>query len=276
MDKLNKYYSQNGEDYILCNFFNFKQNGYFIDVGAFDGVHLSNSYCFEQLGWKGICIEPQSLYHKHCKDSRPLTTCIHAACVDNDNIKELTIDTDSTGLFSGVNLSTEQKNINEHYSTIKKEIITTKEEVVPATTLDALLKKHLPNKDKIDFISIDVEGFEINVLKGLDLSKYAPRILLIETNTQEEQTDISSYLEQHGYMFARKVGPNSFFVKSQKDINKLNNIEITCNIEKQMHPLGREFTQQAYLDGKIIYKEKNGASMLNNYESLEKLIRKKR
>ncbi len=65
MEKRNeiyRYYSQYGEDFILWNFFDYKEHGFFIDVGAFDGKHLSNTLSFEEHGWKGICIEPVSEY----------------------------------------------------------------------------------------------------------------------------------------------------------------------------------------------------------------------
>ena len=256
----------------MCEFFDFKQDGYFIDIGAFDGVHLSNSNCFEQLGWKGICVEPQSFYYQFCKDNRPQSTCIHAACNDNKDIKELSISIDSTGLFSGVELNTDKKNIIDHYSTINMEITKSMEETVPAVTLNTLIEKHVPGKVEIDFLSIDVEGFEKNVLKGLDLSRFKPRILLIETITDDEKSVISDYLIQYGYIFARKVGSNSFYVHRHKDIVKINSIEVTCIIEKQMHPLGREYTQQIYLDGKIIYKGSNGRAILKGSENTEKLL----
>ena len=72
MEKRNeiyRYYSQYGEDFILWNFFDYKEHGFFIDVGAFDGKHLSNTLSFEEHGWKGICIEPVSEYFKLCKKS---------------------------------------------------------------------------------------------------------------------------------------------------------------------------------------------------------------
>jgi FkbM family methyltransferase len=272
VDKLHRYFAQNGEDYILCTFFSFKEDGYFVDVGAFDGIHLSNSYCFELLGWRGVCVEPQKIYYELCCSNRPLSVCIHAACADSDAINEITISTDITGLFSGVNLDNEQKNIHEHYRAIGQSLADTKKEVVPATTLNALLTKHLPSEPVVDFISIDVEGFEKNVLEGLDLSKFAPRILLVETSTDEDLSTISEYLAQHGYTFARRVGPNSYFTTNQKDTETINNIELTCVVEKQIHPLGRNFTQQTFLDGKVIFKGKNGNSMLLNYEPLEKKV----
>ena len=275
MDKIYRYYSQNGEDYLLCKFFEFKTEGYFVDVGAFDGVHLSNSYCFELLGWQGVCVEPQHFYQKLCAKNRPASKCIHAACVHDDNISELTIQTDITGLFSGAELDNSQKNISDHYNTISKELAQPKTETVPATTLNAILGKHLPDESEIDFISIDVEGFEKNVLNGLDLDRYAPRILLIETSTDTDQATITEYLNPHGYKFARRVGPNSYYARNNDDIEKLNEIEITCVLEKQIHPLGADFSQQIFLDGKIIFNEMNGNSMLKNYGALETLLQQR-
>jgi hypothetical protein len=77
----NSFYSQNGEDYLLSQFFNLKNDGFFIDIGAFDGIHLSNSYTFEKKGWRGICVEANPKYFEICKENRPKSICLNLACV---------------------------------------------------------------------------------------------------------------------------------------------------------------------------------------------------
>lgn len=266
MDKIIRYYAQNGEDYILTQFFKNKKEGFFVDVGAFDGVHLSNSYCFEQLGWEGICVEPNSYYHDKCKEVRRQTECFNVACVDTDHTGEIEMEFDPTGLFSSAVFDKSQNNIKDHYGTIGLEINNIQTVSVKAMTLNDILDKSSYKDKQIDFLSIDVEGLEINVLNGFDLNKYLPTVLLIETSTDKDQTTITEYLKVYDYIFARRVGANSFFVKNENDIERINNIELTCVLEKQMHSLGTKFTQKEYLEGKIIYKGKNGNSLLVNSE----------
>jgi FkbM family methyltransferase len=261
LDSIFRYYSQNGEDYILWNFFDHKLDGFFIDVGAFDGIHLSNSYSFEQKGWKGICVEPHPFFFKICKENRKQSVCVNAACVANDETDNIVIESDITGLFASVQYNPDLKNIKDHYGTLNKTIQESKKFVVQAQTLNKIIKKYY-NDISIDFISIDVEGLELSVLEGLDLRKYSPKLFLIETNSDEDQENTTEFLSSYGYLFARRVNSNSFFAKSNADINKIRDIEITCVLEKQMHPLGSAFSQQEYLNGKILYKGENGNSLL--------------
>lgn len=260
-----RYYGQYGEDYILWNFFDYKENGFFIDVGAFDGIHLSNSYSFEQQGWKGICIEPVPFYFNLCKKNRPNSICIDAACTSIDNLNELEIETDETGLFSSTTLLKDAESIKGHYSLIQREILTKKIKVT-GTTLNTILSNNFnPELAAIDFISIDVEGSELDVLKGFDLIKFSPHVILIETNTPESTALIGEYLSGYGYLFARKEHSNSYFVKSQTDVEKINSIELTCTIEKQIHPLGVNYTIKEYYNGIFFWKGKNSANQLKEY-----------
>jgi len=57
-----EFYSQNGEDFLLWSLFKGRKSGFYIDIGAFDGIHLSNSYYFEKNGWDGVCVEAHPEY----------------------------------------------------------------------------------------------------------------------------------------------------------------------------------------------------------------------
>ncbi|PKP29577.1 MAG: hypothetical protein CVU00_14935 [Bacteroidetes bacterium HGW-Bacteroidetes-17] len=261
--KLYRYYSQYGEDFILWNFFEYKENGFFIDIGAFDGIHLSNSYTFEEQGWKGICVEPVSKYFELCKKNRPKSICINAACISSGELKEIELEVDDTGLFSSLHIDKTAKNVSGHFDSLKR-TISIKKEKVKAVTLNSVLQNLNNDPNEIDFISIDVEGAEIEVLKGFDLDKYIPRIIVIETNTLEDKEHIKNYLSQFGYLFAREVRANSYFVKNESDLNKVNSIDITCTIEKQLHPLGEDYTINDYKTGIFYYKGEKGHILLKS------------
>ncbi|MFT7265795.1 MAG: FkbM family methyltransferase, partial [Halioglobus sp.] len=249
---IHRFYAQNGEDYLLAKFFDFTQVGFYVDVGAFDGVHLSNSFCFEQMGWQGICVEPQKFYFDACVKNRPGSICVQAACVGNENKKEITLEIDETGLFSSTSLDLSQSNITGHYGQLDRDVSALGEEIVSASTLNSILKSNISDQCSISFLSIDVEGMEKEVLQGLDLKKYSPKVLVIETNTKEIQMEMTDYLLEYDFQFARQVGANSFYAKSEEDCLHLSTIEITCVIEKQIHPKGLEYTQSTYLHGRTL------------------------
>ena len=125
-------------------------------------------------------------------------------------------------------------------------------DIVP---LDSILKQHHLD-GPMDFISIDVEGAELDVLKGFDIDRYKPRVVVIETNNELSEKEINNYLRSKGYTLARKTRANSFYVATESDVEKFNGVELNCIIEKQMHPLGAEYTIPSYLEGLVLYKGK--------------------
>lgn len=256
-----RYFSQHGEDYFLWKFFDYKENGFFIEVGAFDGIHLSNSYSFELEGWTGICIEPGQ-YFEACKKNRPNSICINAACVGSNEIKEVTFYEEELGLLSSVEMSSEKKeDIIKRYDNRKLEFSGFRERKIKAQTLNNILEKY--NITKIDFITIDVEGAEIEVLKGFDLKKHKPKVVILEANDEEHKKELIDYMTvQSGYIFVREVSVNLVFLSNKNDFNKMKDIEISCTIEKQVHPLGLKHTITDYLYGLKYFNNNNITTVL--------------
>lgn len=247
------FFSQNGEDFLLWNFFGKKTNGFYVDVGAFDGIHLSNSLSFEQKGWSGICIEPHPAYFRLCKHSRNRAICINAACVDNDSEDTVEFFSEELGLLSGTccdreeDVKTRYKNrglMFKGFNKIK----------VPAVTLNNTLVKYLPPGTEIDFISIDVEGTELEVLRGLDINMFRPRVIILEANSEKTKASIDDHLVKlNGYVEARCLGVNIFYVKNPKDADKLQSISVNCKIERNLHPMGEKYTLKPFIKGKVIH-----------------------
>jgi FkbM family methyltransferase len=274
VNEIFRFYSQYGEDFLLWEFFDYKKTGFFIDVGAFDGIHLSNTYSFELKGWEGICVEPQPSFFDLCKVNRLGSLCINAACTGREDIPDINFEADTLGLFSSIKLDKNAPNIVGHYGLLGLKEIEHNNITVKALTLNSILLENLKNNLEIDFVSIDVEGFEIDVLRGFDLIIYRPRILLIETNTENVKKEINSYLDEFGYRFARQVGVNSFYVCNDDDLRKLRGISLNCVIEKQTHPRGIKYTIEEFANGKVIREGKNLDDIikenerLKNYENL--------
>lgn len=247
-----KYYSQFGEDYLLWEFFEHKLEGFFVDIGAFDGVHLSNSYSFELQGWNGICVEPHPVYFDYCRNSRPNSYCVNAACVGDETKQHVEFLSEEMGLLSGIGFNREA-DVRQRYAKRGLNFEGFKKVEIPAVTIDNLLAAYLPESVAIDFISIDVEGTETDVLDGLDLNLYQPRVLIIETNTPDFKQVIDRYLSQAGgYMCARSLAVNTFYVRDPADIEQMNRIRVKCRIEPQQHPLGKAYTIPVFMNGKEI------------------------
>lgn len=172
-------------DIKLDKIFKFKKYGFYIEIGANDGLTQSNTAYFEkEMGWKGILIEPCKKMYDLCVINRPNSICINCACVSNDyNEQYINGDFISGSLMASVNSDRVEKN-KEKLCSVKAETLT--------TILDN-------NKiDSIDFISIDTEGYEYNILKGINLNKYRPKYMLIEIY-KKDYNNILNYLKKYNY-----------------------------------------------------------------------------
>jgi len=247
-----RYYGQHGEDFLLWNLFRHKKAGFYVDVGAFDGIHLSNTLSFEQQGWSGICIEPHPSYFQLCKRSRPGALCLNAACVATEDLAVTEFYAEELGLLSGLR-SDQEKDVALRYQRRGLKFRGFEQLEVPALTLNSILEKYGPSHGYIDFISIDVEGTEPDVLHGLDLEKYEVRVLVIEANTEEICKALDSYMiAKNDYIKARNSGPNFFYVKYSADAEILKKVVVDCYIERTLHPLGERYTLADFITGKTI------------------------
>ncbi len=262
-EPIKRYFGKNGEDFVLWQFFDFMEDGFYVDAGAFDGIYLSNSYSFDLGGWSGICIEASPEYAELLKKNRPACSIINSVLVENDNQKKVDFYCDSSGLFSSLSNTPALSfsNDSEHYFNLKKTKLS-----LPAETITAALKKNPHCNRIIDFISIDAGGDEIRVLEGLDFEIYSPRIFLL-TVTEATTLHIQNFMAQEGYTLGITLGNSLFFAKDQNDIHKLQGISVNCQIEKQRHPKGTYLSKKEYLHGVYI---RDGRKITDILQELEK------
>ncbi len=154
--------------------------GVFVEVGAFDGYRYSNTYFLERFRkWSGVLIEPIPESCVLCTRERPNSQVFNCALVSPDGPSSLTL------RYGGPLSAERSKERNEGEIALATTFGWEEryEVTVPARSLTSVLEEAA--LDSIDFLSIDVEGAEVDVLRGLDLDRYAPAFLLVETNGAE-------------------------------------------------------------------------------------------
>jgi FkbM family methyltransferase len=183
-------FALNGLDSKLNSYLDF-DNGFFVEAGANNGISQSNSLYFELYrGWRGLLVEPVPHLASECKSNRPRAIVENYALVSDSNISQ--IEMEFCGLMSLVKGAMKsEKEEREHIKNgCKVQGLHAYSLVVPATTLSTILIRH--QIKHIDLLSLDVEGFELEVLKGIDFTKHRPMHLLIEARYREE---IEEYLD---------------------------------------------------------------------------------
>ena len=204
-----KSYSQEGEDMILRRLFEKKKEGFYVDVGAHHPKRFSNTYFFYKKGWKGINIDAMPNSMKLFKKTRPRDINIEIPISEQkQKLKYYAFDEPAINGFS--------KEISEKRSrTEDVKILFTKE--IETTTLENILTEYLPKDQTIDFLSIDVEGLDFEVLKSNNFKIFKPNLILVEiigSNLCEiEKSEITKYLNNLGYDIYAKTINTVFFAK---------------------------------------------------------------
>ncbi len=175
----------NALDRKLLPYLSYRE-GFFVELGANDGLSQSNTYYFERwLGWRGILIEPVPELYRRAVRTRPKARVFNCACVpfgypDSD------IQIAFAGLMSVVKGSWADPDQERKHIAIGRELERINgplELRVPARTLTSILDEC--QVSRIDLLSLDVEGYEAEVLAGLDFERYQPRYMLIEVRDPE-------------------------------------------------------------------------------------------
>ena len=202
------FYGQFGTDRIIKEYFPGVSTGNCIEIGAVDGRFISNTLHFEECGWNVLCIEPIPFYFAELIKNRK--NCLNFA-VTNENIDNIpfTVVTMNNGNQSSISGLTIDERLIESHNNLglnpNKQII-----YVNGRRLDWIIEDNFNHKT-IDFISIDTEGNELDVLKSFDVNKYNIKLLVIENNFNEP--GIENYLTQFGWIKDKRVEVNDFYVK---------------------------------------------------------------
>ena len=186
--------SQLGQELKVIKFYNNKENGFFIEIGASDGLTLSNTYLLEtKYKWKGICVEPIPDNFEKLVKNRQNSICYKEA-VYNETGLTLTFDiANNYDLLSGIS-----KHIDKHKSAVNANKTTI--EVKTISLVDVLDKANAPLF--IEYMSLDTEGSEFEILKDFDFEKYTFGLIDVEHNYVEpKRTEIKNLLLSKGYIY---------------------------------------------------------------------------
>lgn len=194
-----KSHSQFGEDVLLWEYFGAKPDGFFVEVGANHPTECSQTWLFAQQGWRGILVEPISKNCELLRKERPESVVFDCAlgAAEQRGRVQLNVAANGDGVSGLV--------VNEG-------VIVERVEEVDLRTLDDVLAQ--AGNPQIDFLSIDVEGAELQVLQGFDIKRHQPAVVLVEDWLHG--LDVHRYMVRNGYRVVKRTGENNWYIPRQK------------------------------------------------------------
>jgi len=201
------YYGQFSTDVLIELYFCNKNTGICVEVGAANGTRGSNTLYFEKLGWRVLCIEPNPEYFKNIEETRKEAIQYACGSANKSNVPFTVFDIGEKNIMSSVSgLEPDQRLVEQH-----EHIINDMRQInVEVRTLNTILSENNV-ENNIDFISIDTEGTELDVLKGLDLTWWNIPLLVVENNFNDPE--IEDYLKSFGYQKDARWKINDFYLK---------------------------------------------------------------
>lgn len=211
---LNDSYAQEGEDIFLDCLFKSKPNGFFIDVGAHHPLRFSNTYKFYKKGWRGINIDAMPGSMVLFNNLRPED--INLEIPVNDKVETLPFYIfEENALNTFIEEKAKDIASDANHRLLRVENISTK-------PLRDILKENIKPGTKIDFLTIDAEGFDFKILSSNDWELYRPGIVLFEADIPIEEifsSDIGILLASKGYSLYGKTMRTYFFKEDNFNVN---------------------------------------------------------
>ncbi len=208
-----RYFALNSIDIEIEQILNY-ENGYFIEIGANNGINQSNTLYFEKFkGWHGLLIEPHpKLFYQLQKNRSRESTCINAACISfsfkNKSIKMMYSDLMTTSLeaFNVLPNSTEHALLGSKFLVGKPS-----EFIAESKTMHQILEEVKAPK-RVDLFSLDVEGSEFEVLSGIDHEVYRFSLICVETS---DITRMTEYMAGLNYELVKQITHHDLFFKDR-------------------------------------------------------------
>ena len=204
-----QYYSEVGQDeYVDENFFDNQASGFYVDIGAHEGVEFSNTLFFEQLGWKGVCFEPDPRSFKKLKQNRSCIALNYAVGSENKIEKFIQHPCSYVSGLDRTYQDAHRKCWNVPKGNAEKYFIDV--QVVNLNEkMDELGVQH------IDFLSIDTEGAEKDIIMSIDFDRLYIYVIVLENKYNDES--IRSYLEEKGFKYINRLHRDEVFVNTRRE-----------------------------------------------------------
>jgi FkbM family methyltransferase len=204
-------YAQEGEDILIDRILNNQKQGFFIDVGAHHPQRFSNTYYFYNKGWRGINVDAMPGSMKLFQEHRPEDINIEAAISRNPS-PLIYYRFNEPALNTFIKEEAEKKDGLATYRIEEKITIQT-------TTLSAIIDQYLPKGKEVDFLTIDVEGLDLEVLQSNDWSRVKPRLIIVEDLSKELNLILGNsatrqFLEQQGYRLFSKLYNTCMYLRN--------------------------------------------------------------
>lgn len=210
--KIEKLYSEFGQDIFVLEMLGWKRNGFFLDSGASDGVLSNNTHLLEvAYDWNGICIEPNTDFFEKLVKNRKCY-CLNYCLYDKeDYVDFLELGNVVGGIMeeyhpTHLDLAKAsydiQKDMYGNPKTVKK----------LARTINQVLKE-CNSPQIIDYWSLDTEGSELAILKSFPFDEYSFRVITVEHNHFPVREEIREFLDYHGYQRVRELEVDDCYIK---------------------------------------------------------------
>jgi len=213
---MSKYKSQWHQDkYLNEVVFRNLWRGTFVDIGAHDGIDGSNTYFMEKyLEWTGICIEANPKVYDDLQNNRKCIT-INCAAGTVEGEVGFTVLEGYSEMLSGVTQNYHPSHLKRISVELEKKGGTKKEIKVPARRVDSILTENIITR--VHYMSIDVEGSEMDVLKSIDYENVFIDVLTVERNYADVSKEIISFLKEKGYNAVAMMGGDIVFIHKKSE-----------------------------------------------------------
>ena len=213
------FYSQDKQDqYLETHIFKGYKNGVFMDIGAHDGKSINNTLYFEEsINWTGVNVEPIKKVYNDLVVNRPNCININCAVCNNDGISEFICNKGYTEMISGIKDTFDPRHMQRLQRENRRYGSTTEIIEVETKKLETICDSH--KISHINYLSIDVEGAEFEVIKSINFDKIYIDVIAFENNYNNASIPIIKYLEERNYVVIHKsldifmIHKNSIFHK---------------------------------------------------------------
>lgn len=204
-DQFKSQYAQ--DQFAYESFFKDKNDGVFVDIGAHNGITLSNSYFFEKvLGWWGICVEPLPAVFDQLNQNRDCV-CLNCCVANFSGTSEFLQISGYSEMLSGLVDSYDSRHLKRIENELKSRGGFSEKIQVESRKLQDIVDEY--QISKIDFLSIDTEGSELEILRSINFDNVFIDVITIENNYSDDR--IYQFLTKKGFMLVKKLGADEVY-----------------------------------------------------------------